>query len=67
MKKLDPFHWLEDVHKKRLRKGAAMGKRGGDLVKFPDAKELSSSSGPGDKFQDCIHCIITCLSFHTEI
>ena len=67
MKKLDPFHWLEDVHKKRLRKGAAMGKRGGDLVKFPDAKELSSSSGPGDKFQDFIHCIITCLSFHTEI
>ena len=27
-------------------------------MKFPDAKELSSSSGPGDKFQDCIHSLI---------
>ena len=27
MKKLDTFHWLEDVHKERLRKGAAMGKK----------------------------------------
>ena len=27
MKKLDTFHWLEDAHKERLRKGAAMGKK----------------------------------------
>ena len=27
MKKLDTFHWLEDVHKERLKTGAAMGKR----------------------------------------
>ena len=29
MKKLDTFHWLEDVHKERLRKGAAMGEKRG--------------------------------------
>ena len=32
-------------------------------MKFPDAKELSSSSGPGDKFQDCIHSLISLLVF----
>ena len=27
MKKLATFHWLEDVHKERLRTGTAMGKK----------------------------------------
>ena len=27
MKKLDTFHWLEDVHKERLKTGAAMEKK----------------------------------------
>ena len=37
MKKLDIFHWLEDVHRKRLRmrKGAAMGKKRRRLGEVP--------------------------------
>ena len=30
----------------------------------PYVKELSSSSRPGDKFQDCIHSLISLLVFH---
>ena len=64
-KSLTPFTGWKMSTRRGWEQGQRWGRRrGGDLVKFPNVKELSSSSRPRDKFQDCIHSLISLLVFH---